>query len=397
MVRGRNEGSLYRRSSDDVWVGAVSLPNGKRRVVYGRTQREARDKLRQLQRQVDDGYPIQSGRAMTVGQYMDHWLTVVLPARVAAGHMRRTTLDSYDAIVRRNILQSLGKVPLGKLTPTQVREWLHELGLQHSARGRPLSARTVAYSHSILRSALSDAARDELVTRNVAALVKAPRGRAHSVSPLTPNEARAVLAVSADDRLHALWITLLALGLRRGEALALRWSDIDFDAAIVNIARSLQRVLGDADPTTGARAWHLVETQPKTAGSAAALAVPQLVVEALRKHQQRQLEDRLRAKVWVDPELVFTTPVGTALDPQNVSHAWAALCARAGIRRVRLHDLRHSAASFMVAAGVDIKVIQSVLRHSRLATTADIYAHVLADVQRDAAERMDDLLRRFVE
>jgi integrase len=393
VVRGRNEGSLYQRSSDGVWVGAVSLPNGKRRVVYGRTQREARDKLRQLQRHVDDGYPVHSGRAMTVGQYLEYWLTVVLPARVAAGHMRRTTLDSYDAVVRQNILPTLGKLPLARLSPTHVREWLSELGLRTSARGRPLSARTVAYSHAVLRSALSDAARDELVTRNVATLVKAPRTRGHQVNPLTPDEAKAVLVASADDRLRTLWIVLLALGLRRGEALGLRWSDVDFDEGVVHIRRSLQRVLGDSDPHSGKRSWRLVETAPKTTGSVAALAMPRLVVETLIEHRQRQVEERLGAKVWVDPDLVYTTPIGTPLDPQNVSHAWVALCGRAGIRRVRLHDLRHSAASFMVAAGVDIKVIQSVLRHSRLATTADIYAHVLAHVQRDAADRIDGVLR----
>lgn len=119
-------------------------------------------------------------------------------------------------------------------------------------------------------------------------------------------------------------------------------------------------------------------------------------MQALVEHRQRQAEERLSARVWIDPELVFTTPIGTPLDPQNVSHAWVALGERAAIRRVRLHDLRHSAASFMVAAGVDIKVIQSVLRHSRLATTADIYAHVLANVQREAANRMDDFLRHFM-
>ena len=395
-MRGHNEGSLYRRQSDGVWVGAVSLPDGRRRAVYGRTQREARDKLRQLQRQVDEGLPIQPGRAMTVTQYLEHWLTVMLPARVEAGHMRPSTLHSYDQVARRHIMPTLGKIPIAKLGPPKVREWLHGLGQQPSVRKRPLSPRTVAYSHSVLRSALSDAMRDELVSRNVATLVKAPRGRGHQVEPLSPDEAKAVMAAATGDRLRALWVVLMAIGLRRGEALALRWSDVDLEEGIVRVSRSLQRVLGDPDPATGKRKWVLVEARPKTDASVAVLALPDLVVQALREHRQRQLQERMRSKVWADSDFVFTTPIGTPLDPQNVSHAWIALCKKAGIRRTRLHDLRHSAASFMIAAGVDIKVVQTVLRHSRLATTADIYAHVLAEVQRDAAERMNGLLRSFI-
>jgi integrase len=118
-------------------------------------------------------------------------------------------------------------------------------------------------------------------------------------------------------------------------------------------------------------------------------------VTALREHRKAQAAERLAAVAWVDPGLVFTTHVGTALEPRNVNRAWEDLCARAGVRRVRLHDLRHSAATFMLAAGADLKVIQATLRHSRLSTTSDVYAHVLADVQRQAAERMDGVLRQL--
>jgi site-specific recombinase XerD len=119
------------------------------------------------------------------------------------------------------------------------------------------------------------------------------------------------------------------------------------------------------------------------------------VVEVIREHRKAQLAQRMAALGWVDDSLVFTTAIGTALEPRNVSRSWTALCVRAGIRPVRLHDLRHSAASFALAAGVDMKVVQTMLRHSRLATTADIYTHVLEDVQRAGAARMDGVLREL--
>jgi integrase len=127
--------------------------------------------------------------------------------------------------------------------------------------------------------------------------------------------------------------------------------------------------------------------------SAATVALPASLVTALQEHAEVQRLERMVAVAWVDPGLVFTTNVGTALEPRNVNRSWAALCAKAGVREVRLHDLRHSAASFMFAAGVDLKLVQTTLRHSRLATTADVYAHVLDEVQHQAADRMDGVLR----
>ena len=160
----------------------------------------------------------------------------------------------------------------------------------------------------------------------------------------------------------------------------------------MTIRRSLQRLRGDKDPTTGRRRGELVEVAPKTEGSAATIALPASLVTALREHAEVQQLERMVAVAWVDPGLVFTTSVGTALEPRNVNRSWSTLCDRASVRKVRLHDLRHSAASFMFAAGVDLKLVQTTLRHSRLATTADVYAHVLDEVQHQAADRMDGLL-----
>jgi integrase len=213
------------------------------------------------------------------------------------------------------------------------------------------------------------------------------------VKPLTVEEATAVLLTAATDPLRVVWLLLLGTGLRRGEALALRWHNIDLQRGDLTVEKSLQRERGTADPDTGRRRGRLVETAPKTPDSAATLAPPTFLVDVLTQHRQEQLAQRLAAPVWVGPGLVFATHVGTALEPRNVSRAWEALCNRAGVRRVRLHDLRHSSASFALVAGVDMKVIQAKLRQSRLATTEDLYTHVLEGVQRAGADRMDAVLR----
>jgi integrase len=320
---------------------------------------------------------------------------VTLAARVASGRLKVSTADSYADIVTRHITPGLGRHQLDKLTPAHVREWLTAKQSETSARKRPLSSRTVAYCHAVLRKALADAVRDELVGRNVALLVEPPVVRRDAVEPLTPAEATALVAAAARDRLGTLWLVMLGLGLRRGEALALRWNDVDLDAGVLRIRSSLQRLRGDADPSTGRRRGRLVEVDPKTAASAAPVAIPTPVVDALRAHRRTQAAERMAARAWVDPGLVFTTSVGTPLEPRNVNRAWAALCDRAGVRRLRVHDLRHATATFMLAAGVDLKVIQATLRHSRLSTTADVYAHVLVDVQRAAADRMGDVLGKL--
>jgi integrase len=155
----------------------------------------------------------------------------------------------------------------------------------------------------------------------------------------------------------------------------------------------VQRVRGEKDPETGRRKGQLVEKRLKTEASKATLPVPPTVIEALKLYREAQAAEREQAKVWADPGLVFTTTIGTALEPRNVNRAWDEVCKRAGIgRRVRIHDLRHAAGSYLFAAGAEMKTIQKTLRHTRMATTADIYVHTFEESQRAAAEAMDGVL-----
>ena len=191
----------------------------------------------------------------------------------------------------------------------------------------------------------------------------------------------------------ALWLTMLAFGPRRGEALAMRWSLTDLDAATIKLRAQIRRVRAAADDD-GHRRGYLVEKSLKTTASRATIQIPPALVEILREHRRQQLAQKMAARVWVDPDLVFATSIGTAIEPRNVNRSWSAVCETAGVK-LRLHDLRHAAASLAFQAGADIKEVQAMLRHSRQATTADIYVHLFESVRRGTADKMDGVLRRI--
>ncbi len=299
--------------------------------------------------------------------------------------VRASTAESYASLTRQHIIPGLGHHRLDKLTAVHIRAFLKDKSTQTSPRTkRPLSPRTLQYLHAVLRLALEQARRDDLVVRNVAGLVAGPKVQRAEIAPLTPEEAGRLFAQAATDRLSPLWLLVTALGLRRGEALALRWEDVNLDRGHLQVKATVQRVGGK-----------LVRAEmPKTKSSRRALPLPAVVVEALRAHRAAQVQERLASAVWIDDALVFTTGIGTPLEPRNVLRSFHALCDRAQVRRVRIHDLRHAAASFMLLQGVDMRVVMGTLGHSRLATTSDLYTHLLEPVQRAAADRMDDLLRQ---
>ncbi|KLL10830.1 tyrosine-type recombinase/integrase [Protofrankia coriariae] len=443
--RGNNEGSAYRYRNG--WAGQVSMPDGTRKTVYGRTRDAVLDEIKKVRRAIDDGVPVVTTR-MTVGEYLEQWVTVVLPSRVVAGTLAESTAESYELLVRLHIIPVLGRHELRKLSTAHVRQWMTAKLTEPSAAGvaarrrreeekarraaekeaqkqvvgtdrpqrprgrkpgkpkrvqtpepkpiKPLSARSVRYLLTILRLALKDAVREELLVRNVADLVQPPRKDDAPVRALTEAEAGRVLAVALVDRLAALWMIMLALGLRKGEALGLRWDVVDLDAGTVQIRRKQRRRLVGVDPDTGRKRWELVEDdQLKTKGSKATLALPEMVVVVLREHKARQSAAKEAAKVWHDDGLVFTTATGRGIQPRNVNRWWDKVCADAGVRRTRVHDLRHTSATLLFRAGVDLNEIRALLRHTRIATTADIYIDVLEDVRRGTAASMDTILDRL--
>jgi integrase len=368
--RGNGEGSIT-QLKDGRWQARVSLPNGRRKAFYGRTRRDVAEKLKKALADQQQGLPL-VGERLTVGQFLTHWLE-----DVARPSVRPRTYASYAQLLRLHLLPGLGRVPLAKLSPQHVQSFLN------SKQTEGLSARTVQYLHAILRRALGQAERWGLVARNVARLVTPPKAARPEVQPLDIEQSRQLLAAARGDRLEALYIVAVTIGLRQGEVLGLRWQDIDLDRGLLTVAHQLQRIDGK-----------LVLTEPKTARSRRTLQLPAVAIEALHAHKLRQLEERLAAgPAWQDSGLVFTTTIGTPLDARNVVRHFQTLLARAGLPRMPFHNLRHTAASLLLAQGLDIRVVQQVLGHSQIALTANLYAHVTPTLLKDAATRMDALLR----
>ncbi len=395
--RAPGEGTVYQRR-DGIWCAQVSVKNDlgvtKRATVYARTRRDVLAKRKHLLNQAAQGVSVTS-RPPTLREYGRQWLNSTLQYRWEIGDLAETTLMSYGLAWRNHIDPLLGHLRLDEITPDKVRSWQRQKGSETNAHGRPHSPRSLQNMHGVLRMALNEALRDGLISANPVLRVPAPRGSAGKIRPLSGDEMRLLLQQAASCPLYPLWVTLLATGLRVGEALALHWSDLDLERQTITVNATLARVGGQVDPATGRRsATRLTRKATKTAASQATVAVPRFAVDVLRRHRLHQAEERLAARAWNDNNVIFSTEIGTFLEQRNVLRRFKALAADAGIvRNVRVHDLRHTTASHMIDAGVPLVVVQATLRHTRVATTADVYTHQLAEVHRSGATAMDARLR----
>lgn len=374
MVKERKGRDGITQLKDGRWQGRVTVGyrDGKqvRKPVYGRTYDECEGRLIALKHNVRLGIPPADDR-VTVKQYIEDWLR-----DTAKPSVRPRTYESYAHILQAHVIPTLGKITLTKLTPQHVRS------LMNAKTGAGLSARTVTYIRAVLRIVLGQAMLDGAVARNVAALTRAPKQERHEVQPLTLAEVKTFLGASRGDRDEALFLSAAALGMRKGELLGLRWQDVDLDSGTLTVRYQAQRIGGKK-----------VLVPPKTDKSRRMIALPALVVDGLRRHRVRQLEERLIAgSRWHDLDLVFPSTIGTIADSANVTHAFHDALLRAGLPRMRFHDLRHTAASLMLAQDVNPKVMQEVLGHSQFSMTMDLYSHLMPAAKKDAADRMDALL-----
>lgn len=383
--RGAGEDSIYKDGNR--WRGAVSLGttgDGRRRriKVSGRTKAEVIAKLKELHRSLDARIE-QPTRRLTVGSFLDAWLAG-LPARVEP-----STVTNYTDMVKTHLKPALGAKILSQLTVSDVNAvW----AAKRKAGYKPNSIRIM---RAVLRAALRQAERESLVIRNVAALSDPPRvGQAEGRS-LTIPEAKRLLDAAAGDRLEALYALTLTLGLRRGEALGLAWADIDLDERSMVLRRQIARIRLDEDAaaTATGRRTDLVLKELKTKRSRRTLHLTPTLVAMLRSHRARQAAEQLAVgPAWVDSGLVFTTAIGTPLHPDNFAHYFDRLCRKAGLGHWHPHELRHSAASIMLAQGTPLWVVSEVLGHASVAITKDVYGHLLGGEKQAAAEAITDVL-----
>ncbi|MCC5032919.1 site-specific integrase [Streptomyces sp. WAC 00631] len=372
--RNPNGAGTITKRKDGRFQAAVYVlqPDGTRarKFAYGKTWAECDTKRRELLAKVESGVPVPT-RSAKLAEWLPYWLdNVVKPRR------KLSTYDKYEAHVRLYLVPSLGAKRLESLGVADVRRFLVRLEQQTTAA-------TAKESHRVLRTALSAACREELITRNVASLVEPPRAKSRELSPWTLDETLAFLAAARKDPLYAAFVLAIAMGLRRGEIVGLRWTDVDLEKRVLYVRQQTQRrrgVLYDDDPKGRRRR---------------AVPLPAMCVAPLRWHRMRQAAAKHRAgECWKDGGYVFATRTGNPVEPRNLYRSFTRVAESAGLRAIRLHDARHGCATLLTAAGVAPRVVMEILGHSQISITMDVYTHVVQDTQREAISHMDRLLRR---
>jgi integrase len=404
--RANGEGSIFPYKNGYAGYVWVTTPDGerKRKWAYGKTREETHEKWLILHGDAAKG-PVPT-KHPTLCDYLARWLSeVIQPNR------EPTTYVAYEPLVRLYIVPGLGKKRLDKLTVRDVQTWLNTLATlctccdQKKDHKRPESKQrccskgrcckgypsrsTIAGIRRVLRSALGNAIREELLSKNVAALTTLPsasktkKKRQHGIWSV--DEARRLLEHlrTEGDPLYAAYVLILALGLRRGEVLGLAWDCVDLAGEQLWISRQLNRV--------GGQLLHRETT--KTEDSTAPLPLLGLCVSALRHRRRVQEDARKKAgDKWHESDLIFTTRNGTPIEPRNFNRAFEMHCRKAGVPRIRVHDTRHTCASLLAALDVHPRVAMRILRHSQISMTMDVYTQIPSADTRKALDRLNQRL-----
>jgi integrase len=389
--RGNGEGSVFQRK-DGRWEAVIDLGyrEGKRyrKSIYGATRKEVSDRLTRELRSQQLGLPVGPDR-LTVKDWLTKWLRQQEPPAT-----KPKTYTAYESQVRLHLIPALGNRPLLKLQPQEVREFMRS---KAEAGFSPTSIRDF---RATLRAGLNVAVHDGLIARNVAMLAKPPRLEKTPLRVFTTEEARRFLEIVKGHRLEAVFTVALALGLREGEILGLRWRDVDLEAGSLHVACSLQRVKRPKEKKS-----KLELLPPKTERSKRTISpLPQVAISTLQAHRARQEEERRQCgALWHETGMVFTTSIGTMLEPRNMARSFYSILntpdpndpepdpkkKRKLLPRLRFHDLRHSAATLLLAQGLHPRYIMELLGHSSITVTMNVYGHVLDEMRRETARQID--------
>ncbi len=371
-------GQLIERGKNK-WLVRVYLgedDGGKRRyhnkTIHG-NKKEAQAYLNKCLREKDTGTFIEPSKEL-FSKYLEYWLQNVAKTRV-----REKTFHSYEKTANNYIKPGLGDIKLSHVTPALIQELYNKL------LDKGLSPRTVRYTHSVLRSALQQAVKWGLLYRNPALLVELPRDKAKEMLVFTPEEARIFMDAVVYSKWKALFSLLLSSGMRPGEALGLKWGDVDFEGKRITINRTLMRTQGGG--------WKLEE--PKTSRSRRTIPIPSTVMKDLEEHKKAQAAEKLRAKPgkYTDHGFVFTSENGEPANHKNiVRRFFKPLLEGAGLPDIRLYDLRHTCATLLLSAGVNPKIVSERLGHASITLTLDTYSHVLPNMQEAAADKLESML-----
>jgi integrase len=366
----RGAGTVFQRQ-DGRWEAKFKVEEtGKYKSLYAPTEKEAYKKLQDAQYQQKQG-TLAIGRDQSLKQFLEYWLEDVEKPGVRVG-----TYVGNRVLVHKHLIPGIGHIKLQKLTPQQVQSFYAT-----KLKGGASSSR-VRQMQGVLHKALDHAKDIKLVGFNAAEGVKLPKYEKYKPQVLTPEQARLLLNKARERGLETVLAMAVGTGMREGEILGLRWSDIDLVKGALQISHTLGYI-----PKYG-----FVEGKPKTKSSERGILLPQFLVTLLKEHRALQLETRLKAGAkWIDRDLAFPNGVGNYLFNSTLRRQFYRLLEDIGLPRMHFHDLRHSAATILISMGVPANVVQKLLGHSDIAITLGTYGSVLPTMQQDAANRMDDV------
>jgi integrase len=352
---------------------------GQRKTRYASfrgTKRDAEIELAKLIAAADAGTLAEPSKT-TVGAYLLAWMDG--PHGLAG-----KTAERYQQLIEAQIIPHLGAIALQKLKPGHIADWHDKLIRGGGKDGRPLSARTVGHAHRVLHRALARAAAIELVSRNVASVVKPPKVDEIEIESLKADEIGTVLNALKGHTLEPIAVLALSSGARRGEMLALSWANVDLDAGTIKIERSLEQTKAG-----------LRFKVPKTRNGRRVVSLPPIAMDALRAHRRGQLERRMAlGQGKLDPDsLVFAAYDGAPIPPNNLSRDWRRFVLARKLPRVSFHGLRHSHVSALIAGGVDVLTVSRRIGHASPVVTMKVYAHLFSQTDKTAAKAIEAALR----
>lgn len=376
-------GHLRRRGKKS-WSIVLDIgrdPSGKRQQKWHTVQGTKKDAQREVARlihELDTGGYVEPNR-LTVSGYLVQWLETYAKLNVSA-----KTFERYEIIVRKHLIPAMGLHPLAKLRPLHIQQYYAEALQSGRKNGKGgLSAQTVLHHHRVLREALQQGIRWQLISRNPADATEAPRPSRQERRTLDADQAAKLIEATKGKRIYIPVLLAITTGMRRGEILALRWEDVDFRAMTLAVRQSVSQTKAG-----------LSFKQPKTPKGRRVVALPSLAVEALRRHRAEQAQERLLlGPAYGEGNLVCARGDGSPWAPDSFTVAFKAFVRGSGLLRVRFHDLRHSHATELLRQGIHPKVVSERLGHSSVGFTLDVYSHVLPDIQQDAASKFDTAIR----
>ncbi|WP_300268293.1 site-specific integrase [Microbacterium sp.] len=371
--RGQNTGSISSRPrKDGRWEARLTLPDGRRKSFYGKTWKEAEQKLQRARAELERGALPAQGR-MTVDQLWDEYV------RTNPKGLRKTTLFPRSYSWARHVSPVIGNVKLAKLTP------MHIQRVVTTARKNGLNTHTVFSVYSNLKAVLEQAVRWQLIPSNPARSVDVPKGKPRELPLRTSEEVERFLAAIPRNPYRAAFMLAVGLGLRSGEVRGLRWSDIDFDRGTISVMQTASVLGGE-----------IVYGEGKTDSARRVLPMPDFIRDVLREQRVRANEQRLRAFTWEDHDLVFPGRHGRPLSTNTLLMQLDAICEDAGVPRLTFHHLRHLCATLLLKQGVSPRIAQRILGHASSRVTLEVYQHVTEELLEGTMQDVDDALGKLL-